>query len=86
MPKMLECDLIFINLNIDIIMSNYYNMNYFVTTDAKHDDQFSKVKFLSLVNFLLRKSIRERASYKLFSWYIYKRAITKNGAVLRICQ
>jgi hypothetical protein len=25
---MLECDLIFINLNIDIIMSNYYNMNY----------------------------------------------------------
>jgi hypothetical protein len=50
-----------------------------VTTDAKHDDQFSKVKFLSLVNFLLRKSIRERASYKLFSWYIYKRAITKKN-------
>jgi hypothetical protein len=46
-----------------------------VTTDSKHDDQLSKVKFLSLVNFLLRKSIRERAtstaSYKLYSWYIY---------------
>jgi hypothetical protein len=46
-----------------------------VTTDSKHDDQLSKVKFLSLVNFLLRNSIRERAtstaSYKLYSWYIY---------------
>jgi hypothetical protein len=46
-----------------------------VTTDSKHDDQLSKVKFLSLVNFLLRKSITERAtstaSYKLYSWYIY---------------
>jgi len=31
-----------------------------VTTDAKHDDQLSKIKFLSLVNFLLRKPIRER--------------------------
>jgi hypothetical protein len=30
-----------------------------VTTDAKYDDQLSKIKFLSLVNFLLCKSIRE---------------------------
>jgi hypothetical protein len=46
-----------------------------VTTDSKHDDQLSKVTFQSLVNFLLLKSIRERAtstaSYKLYSWYIY---------------
>jgi hypothetical protein len=42
-----------------------------VTTDTKHDDQLSKVKFLSLVNFLLRKSVRESdgySSYKLYSW------------------
>ena len=36
-----------------------------VTTDAKHDDQLSKVKFLSLANFLLRKSIRESDEYRL---------------------
>jgi hypothetical protein len=42
-----------------------------VTTDTKHDDQLSKVKFLSLVNFLLRKSVKESdgySSYKLYSW------------------
>jgi hypothetical protein len=36
-----------------------------VTTDAKHDDQLSKVKLLSPVNFLLRKSIRESDEYRL---------------------
>jgi hypothetical protein len=36
-----------------------------VTTDAKHDDQLSKVKFLSLASFLLRKSIRESDEYRL---------------------
>jgi hypothetical protein len=36
-----------------------------VTTDAKHDDQLSKIKFLSLVNFLLRKYIRESDEYRL---------------------
>ena len=36
-----------------------------VTTDAKHDDQLSKVKLLSPVNFLLCKSIRESDEYRL---------------------
>jgi hypothetical protein len=36
-----------------------------VTTDAKHDDQLSKVKVLSFVNILLRKSIRESDEYRL---------------------
>ena len=36
-----------------------------VTNDTKHDDQLSKVKFLSLVSFLLRKSVRESDEYCL---------------------
>ena len=36
-----------------------------VTTDAKYDDQLSKIKFLSPVNFLLCKSIRESDEYRL---------------------
>ena len=36
-----------------------------VTSDTKHDDQLSKVKYLSLVNFLLRKSVRESDEYCL---------------------
>jgi hypothetical protein len=35
-----------------------------VTTDSKHDDQLSNVKFLSLVNCLLRKSMRESDEYR----------------------
>ena len=36
-----------------------------VTTDTKHDDQLSKIKFLFLVNFLLHKYIRESDEYRL---------------------